>query len=120
MRRCVEKDRENSIPFGKDIGFALAEASGPAASASALRSKRHPGPTGSRSRSPSRPSRRTGRRGGAPAAAAPAGRGVAARADVKRVAVLPFENLGAPEDDYFADGVADAVRGKLTRFRESG
>jgi len=33
---------------------------------------------------------------------------------IKRVAVLPFENLGAPEDDYFADGIADAVRGKLT------
>ena len=33
---------------------------------------------------------------------------------VKRVAVLPFENLGAAEDDYFADGIADAIRGKLT------
>ena len=33
---------------------------------------------------------------------------------VKRVAVLPFENLGAPEDDYFADGIADEIRGKLT------
>ena len=32
----------------------------------------------------------------------------------RRVAVLPFENLGAPEDDYFADGIADEVRGKLT------
>jgi eukaryotic-like serine/threonine-protein kinase len=32
----------------------------------------------------------------------------------KRVAVLPFENLGAPEDDYFADGIADQIRGKLT------
>jgi serine/threonine-protein kinase len=32
---------------------------------------------------------------------------------VKRLAVLPFENLGAAEDDYFADGIADAVRGKL-------
>ncbi len=31
----------------------------------------------------------------------------------KGVVVLPFENLGAAEDDYFADGVADAVRGKL-------
>ena len=30
------------------------------------------------------------------------------------MAVLPFENLGAAEDDYFADGIADAVRGKLT------
>ena len=28
--------------------------------------------------------------------------------------MLPFENLGAPEDDYFADGIADEVRGKLT------
>jgi serine/threonine-protein kinase len=32
----------------------------------------------------------------------------------RRVAVLPFENLGRPEDEYFADGLTDAVRGKLT------
>ncbi|MDQ3136761.1 MAG: tetratricopeptide repeat protein, partial [Gemmatimonadota bacterium] len=32
---------------------------------------------------------------------------------VKRVAVLPFENLGQADDDYFADGLTDAVRGKL-------
>src|SRR3989454_1922707 len=31
-----------------------------------------------------------------------------------RLAVLPFENLGRPDNDYFADGVSDAVRGKLT------
>jgi TolB-like protein/Flp pilus assembly protein TadD len=31
----------------------------------------------------------------------------------KRLVVLPFENLGGAEDDYFADGIADAVRGKL-------
>jgi serine/threonine-protein kinase len=29
------------------------------------------------------------------------------------LAVLPFENLGAPEDDYFADGITDEIRGKL-------
>ena len=29
------------------------------------------------------------------------------------LAVLPFENLGAQEDEYFADGMTDAVRGKL-------
>ncbi len=29
------------------------------------------------------------------------------------VAVLPFENLGDSTDGYFADGVTDAVRGKL-------
>jgi TolB-like protein len=37
----------------------------------------------------------------------------AAAAGSKRLAVLPFENLGRPEDDYFADGITDEVRGKL-------
>ena len=31
----------------------------------------------------------------------------------KRLAVLPFENLGAAGDEYFADGITDEVRGKL-------
>jgi len=31
-----------------------------------------------------------------------------------RVAVLPFENIGDSADAYFADGLTDAVRGKLT------
>jgi serine/threonine-protein kinase len=31
-----------------------------------------------------------------------------------RLAVLPFENLGDSADGYFADGVTDAVRAKLT------
>jgi serine/threonine-protein kinase len=31
----------------------------------------------------------------------------------KRVAVLPFENLGDTSTAYFADGIADEVRGKL-------
>ena len=30
------------------------------------------------------------------------------------MAVLPFENQGPAEDDYFADGIADEIRGKLT------
>jgi eukaryotic-like serine/threonine-protein kinase len=34
--------------------------------------------------------------------------------NAKRLAVLPFENLGGPGDEYFADGVTDEVRGKLT------
>ena len=33
--------------------------------------------------------------------------------DAVAVAVLPFENLGDSADGYFADGVAEAVRGKL-------
>ncbi len=32
----------------------------------------------------------------------------------RRVAVLPFQNLGDTADAYFADGITDAVRGKLT------
>jgi eukaryotic-like serine/threonine-protein kinase len=33
--------------------------------------------------------------------------------NAKLLAVLPFENLGSAEDEYFADGVTDEVRGKL-------
>jgi serine/threonine-protein kinase len=40
----------------------------------------------------------------------------AGTAGPKRLAVLPFENLGRPEDDYFTDGLTDAVRGKLTEL----
>ena len=38
----------------------------------------------------------------------------AGTAGPKRLAVLPFENLGRPEDEYFTDGLTDEVRGKLT------
>ena len=31
----------------------------------------------------------------------------------RRLAVLPFQNLGRPEDEYFADGITDEIRGKL-------
>jgi TolB-like protein len=34
--------------------------------------------------------------------------------EVKLVAVLPFENLGDSADAYFADGMTEAVRGKLS------
>ena len=39
--------------------------------------------------------------------------GATAPGSVVRLAVLPFENRGAAEDNYFVDGVADQVRGKL-------
>src|SRR5213592_4196742 len=32
------------------------------------------------------------------------------------LAVLPFENLGGPDQEYFADGMADEVRGKLAEL----
>jgi non-specific serine/threonine protein kinase len=30
-----------------------------------------------------------------------------------KIAVLPFENLGAPEDEYFADGITDEITSRL-------
>jgi TolB-like protein/tetratricopeptide (TPR) repeat protein len=38
----------------------------------------------------------------------------AASGGERRIAVLPFQNLGDSADAYFADGMTDAVRGKLT------
>jgi serine/threonine protein kinase/tetratricopeptide (TPR) repeat protein len=32
----------------------------------------------------------------------------------KKIIVLPFENLGQGEDDYFAEGIADAIRSRLS------
>jgi eukaryotic-like serine/threonine-protein kinase len=40
----------------------------------------------------------------------------AAAGNERRIAVLPFQNLGDTADAYFADGITDAVRGKLTAF----
>jgi TolB-like protein/tRNA A-37 threonylcarbamoyl transferase component Bud32/Tfp pilus assembly protein PilF len=44
---------------------------------------------------------------------APAQKGRAAD-NRKMLVVLPFENLGAPEDEYFANGVTDAITTRLT------
>jgi eukaryotic-like serine/threonine-protein kinase len=33
---------------------------------------------------------------------------------MRRMAVLPFENLGRPEDAYVADGLTDEIRGRLS------
>ncbi|HEV8122454.1 MAG TPA: serine/threonine-protein kinase, partial [Candidatus Polarisedimenticolia bacterium] len=112
VKHCLEKDRGDRFQSAKDVAFALSEASSSTATAMS----------------------------GPQLAVAPASRkklviaiaavvvlaaagvfllrrphaGGGEAGGVKRVAVLPFENLGAPEDDYFADGIADAVRGKLT------
>ena len=114
VRHCLEKDRENRFQSAKDIAL---RALGGVGSDDGERRCRVAAPPTRRRRSSHRASRRVvvlavggvlllcdGRAG----ARATPPRGV------KRVAVLPFENLGAPEDDYFADGIADEVRGKLT------
>ena len=41
------------------------------------------------------------------------GPGGGASGGAVRLAVLPFENRGAPEDAYIVDGITDQVRGKL-------
>ncbi len=111
VRHCLEKDRENRFQTAKDVAFALSEASSPTTLTS--RARAVAAPTSKKKFLVAvaavvvlaavavfllrRPHQGGGEAGG-----------------VKRVAVLPFENLGAPEDDYFADGISDEVRGKLT------
>jgi len=43
------------------------------------------------------------------------GAAATSRAGGNHVAIIPFENQGPAEDAYFADGIADEVRGKLAR-----
>jgi eukaryotic-like serine/threonine-protein kinase len=47
-----------------------------------------------------------------------AGSGAPAEGGAARIVVLPFENLGDSSDAYFAAGVSDAVRGKLTELEQ--
>ena len=115
VRHCLEKEPANRFGTANDVAFALSEASG----STTVTSGAQPAP-------PAPPAPHGRRRLWIAAATiavlAVAGGFLARRArttgsasvGVKRVAVLPFENLGAPEDDYFADGIADEIRGKLT------
>ncbi len=38
----------------------------------------------------------------------------------KMLAVLPFENLGSPDDEYFADGITDEITARLAGIEELG
>ncbi len=113
VKHCMEKDRGRRFQSASDVAFALSEQSSSSVVSGAV-GAHLAAPPGRKSKVLTavavvvvlaavgvlilrRPHRGGGEAGG-----------------VKRVAVLPFENLGAPEDDYFADGIADAVRGKLT------
>jgi TolB-like protein/Flp pilus assembly protein TadD len=113
VKHCLEKDRTRRFQTASDVAFALSEQSSSSvvSGASGVQVAAAPARKGKVLIAVAavvvlavvgvfllrRPHRGGGEAGG-----------------VKRVAVLPFENLGAPEDDYFADGIADAVRGKLT------
>jgi TolB-like protein len=112
VKHCLEKDRDNRFESAKDIAFALLQASG-SGPAMASGAQVRPGASGRA---------RALLALGAVALLAFAGILLLRRStrpapevgSVKRIAVLPFENLGAPEDDYFSDGIADEIRGKLT------
>ncbi len=118
VRHCLEKKQDDRFQSAKDIVFALSVASSPGLTSTSGPQARAAGPSGKKRVLV-----------GAVvavvvvvAALAIAGRGLLRRTPrggseaggLKRLAVLPFENLGSPEDDYFADGIADEVRGKLT------
>jgi len=36
------------------------------------------------------------------------------------LAVLPFKNLGSPDDEYFADGISDEIRSRLATIHKLG
>jgi serine/threonine protein kinase/Flp pilus assembly protein TadD len=46
--------------------------------------------------------------------------GVPADSGRKKLVVLPFENLGAPEDEYFADGITDEITSRLAVIKDLG
>ena len=46
--------------------------------------------------------------------------GKKATSERKMLAVLPFENLGSPDDEYFADGITDEIISKLAAIQELG
>jgi serine/threonine protein kinase/tetratricopeptide (TPR) repeat protein len=110
VKHCLEKDRDNRFQSARDIAFNLSEQSSPTVA------------SGAQLAAPPTEKRKILIAVAAIVVLAVAGvfllrrthPGVGEAGSVKRVAVLPFENLGSPEDDYFADGIADAVRGKLT------
>jgi len=114
VRHCLEKDRENRFQTAKDVAFALSEASSPSTLSSGQHILVEPAARGR--------GKTVGITAGLLVLLAAAGLflwkrprlgGSSAATSTRRVAVLPFENLGAAEDDYFADGIADAIRGKL-------
>ncbi len=108
VRHCLEKDRDRRFQSARDIEFALSEASDPTVT------------SGKQPAAPPTPKKKAMISAAVLVGLAAAGVLLMNRAPkidapgIKRIAVLPFENLGAPEDDYFTDGMADAVRGKLT------
>jgi TolB-like protein/Flp pilus assembly protein TadD len=110
VRHCLEKERENRFQTARDVAFALSQASPPEA--------------GETYTAPSKARMQMVAWMAAVLVVATATvylwkrpKPMAPPAGPRRIAVLPFENLGLPEDDYFVDGMSDAVRAKLTSLK---
>ena len=41
---------------------------------------------------------------------------IAVAAETPKLAVLPFENLGSPEDEYFADGITEEITSRIAEI----
>ena len=114
VRHCLEKDRENRFGTAKDVAFALSEASSPTTAVTSGAQAAVPVARGKKGLWIAVAAAVVLAVGGLLLSKRTKTEPTAAASGAKRVAVLPFENLGSPEDDYFADGISDEVRGKLT------
>jgi TolB-like protein/Flp pilus assembly protein TadD len=120
VARCVEKDPEERFQSARDLAFDLRAAltSGVAPVAPEARE----GPPGRRRRTLLAVVAAAALlivAGGAwlawrSRASAPSEGGVNGR---KRIVVLPFENLGSPEDSYFAAGMTEEITSRLAGVR---
>ena len=109
VRHCMEKNRDARFQSARDIAFDLSEQSA------------QPAVSGAQLAAPPEGKSKLLIAAAAIAVVVVAGVLLVRRppremvaGGVKRLAVLPFENLGSPDDDYFADGTADEIRSKLT------
>ncbi|MBK9063194.1 MAG: protein kinase [Acidobacteria bacterium] len=114
VKHCLEKERNDRFQSAKDVMFALSEASGATTAAGGAKA-------------PTPPSGKTMAVVAVAAVALLAFAGILllrrsnksapAAAGPKRIVVLPFENLGSPEDAYFASGMTEEITSRLAGVR---
>jgi TolB-like protein/tetratricopeptide (TPR) repeat protein len=118
VSRCLEKRAEERFSSAHDLALALRAVSGGAET-----------PTPAPVKAPSAKRRVVGLVLACVAALAAVGvllvklRPAVSKAGagaVKKIVVLPFENLGAPEDAYFASGMAEEITSRLANVQGLG
>ncbi|MFI5166976.1 MAG: protein kinase [Thermoanaerobaculales bacterium] len=130
VKRCLEKDRADRFQTANDIVFALSQASAPAMTSRPPEVAMPPVSTGGWNKRRWQVAggvalvgiaavsllvwRGRGPQGPATAAQAAPGR------KPVRIVVLPFDNLGAPEDAYFAAGMTEEITSRLANVQGLG